>query len=373
MIRRALAGLALTAIVAHAANAQLLPNQALQCGRNGFGPGSATVGDRSSIRPLGSFTVEAWVRADANQSLSPYPIILSKPAGNLMNGDCSYGFIVERSTGRLIFRTTTSTGTFQAVATSGILDGAWHFLSGERTVSGNRLNLYVDGTLVASASATGTTQYSNESLCIGGVRFTGYQGNGFVGLVDEVRLWDGSHVSNEADRTHLFNVAPGLLSVWHFEQDYCDFWGGCGFVDSIEGAYAIRQDGAMMVPAADAPISRGSGMKVLTAMPAPRARCQIDMAHVVRLAGGRDLLQHVQAGALADSAYARVEAVRTSNAPVLEGSLELPITRAFVQMAARDSVVFCVKSIPSGTFAIHRLLAMRASDPSRLRLFGDSL
>ena len=66
--------------------------------------------------------------------------------------------------------------------------GAWHLLVG--TYDGANLRLYVDGTQVASAAATGSMPVTTDQLVIGSKTPTSTAGDHFNGKIDDVRIYN---------------------------------------------------------------------------------------------------------------------------------------------------------------------------------------
>lgn len=345
------------------------PNQVIQLTQAGDPPAYLTITDRPELRLTGDFSIEAWVKADPQQTESPYPIIFTKPAGNKLNGECSYGLIVERATGHVFFRVTTTTGTYQVVWNGNLLDGAWHHVSGSRAVSGGGLiYLAIDGVSVSGVVTTGATLYSDEPLVIGASKFTGYTGNALVGQIDEVRIWNVAHSSDtNGDRLAVFNAAPGLVAAWHFDQLYPDAGGYGYFLDSVKNLQAARNNAAYAT-AGSPPHARGWGLNVVGVMAQEVGTPQRAARGATRPAGQHDVVYRQLSPQRSE-----IQVVRTANVAVVEGALDFPVTTPILRMVARDTVVFCLKKVTGSSGDELKLFPVRISDPTRPRIFGDSL
>lgn len=322
------------------------PNQVLQLTQPNGQPAWATVGDVADLRPPGALTVECWVRADASQPLSPYPIILTKPAGNLMNGECSYGFIADRASGHVHFRVTTSTGNFDVVWTGNVLDGKWHHLAGIRGAGASQLMLLVDGAFAAGATITGNTLYSSEPLCIGAAQFTGYLGNHLLGQVDEVRVWNVARSSTDVyyQRGAVANALPGLAAVWHLDRTYPDMWGNPVLLDAVKGN-VMALHVASLVPGAP-PLTRALAVSVVDVV-GQGTTGPTSFRGAVRLSGARDLVYRtrVQPDSWYPSGHDELNVVtlgNTGGGQRILGTLSMT-SGPLLGLVARDSVVFAAR------------------------------
>ena len=84
--------------------------------------------------------------------------------------------------------------------TQSVNDNAWHFICGVKDQ--NKYSIYVDGSL--SKSGTNTHSYSaNDSIWIG--NHGAWNEGGFVGLIDDVRIYDRALSAEEVQA--LYNLA----------------------------------------------------------------------------------------------------------------------------------------------------------------------
>ena len=131
-------------------------------------------------------TVEAWARAC---KLSPNGYILSKGAQETIS---SYCLTTGESSG-LTFRVFDGQQVYSSPdAGPEVWNGRWHHFAG--TYDGQTVRLFVDGEEIGSgAPASAPIQYGlaiHNDFHIGALRGTSEYG--FVGAIDEVRLWNGA-------------------------------------------------------------------------------------------------------------------------------------------------------------------------------------
>jgi Concanavalin A-like lectin/glucanases superfamily len=161
-------------------------------GRKAFTAALAFDGDdfvevqNSSVLEPAAITVEAWARACR---LSPHGYLISKGA---QEGASSYCLTSGESSG-LTFRVFDGQKVYSSAdAGPELWDGRWHHLAG--SYDGQTVRLYVDGEEIgAGIPAAASIRYGLEThntLYIGA--FQGESAHGFVGAIDEIRIWDGA-------------------------------------------------------------------------------------------------------------------------------------------------------------------------------------
>lgn len=92
-----------------------------------------------------------------------------------------------------------------SVATGLPTVGAWHHVAG--TYDGTTLRLYVDGTVVASAAATGLIPSTTNALAIGGRNGGTLASERFAGVIDDVRIYGRAlNLQETYDLAHPINI-----------------------------------------------------------------------------------------------------------------------------------------------------------------------
>lgn len=150
--------------------------------------GQVRVPDSASLEPTTAVSVSAWVKHAG--SPGTYRYIVSKGATSCLSA--SYGLYTGPS-GGLEFYVSQKRGTTYATtvdAGDAVWDGNWHLVTG--TFDGSVLRLYVDGTEVGSSvSYPGALVYdlpTSNDFFIG--NYPGCAERGFVGVIDDVMVWD---------------------------------------------------------------------------------------------------------------------------------------------------------------------------------------
>lgn len=148
-------------------------------------------------------TVEAWVKGQSGHGTpgpGPLGILVSKGAASC--SFTSYGLIVRDNLGPngLVFSIANwGENHSLGVAAKQIWNNEWHHVAG--TYDGRIIRFYLDGNEVGPGIATTLTiEYNlgtNDRFYIGAMR--GTCNMGFVGDVDEVRLWKGALSPSEIE------------------------------------------------------------------------------------------------------------------------------------------------------------------------------
>jgi len=171
-------------------------------------------------------TVEAWVKPEFNVEVGSYPRSYSAQFGTIAclrpygaGGGWWFGFYYP--TGKLYFIMDAVDSSYGS-NTQIWYNDSWYYLAVtyDPTLSENNLVFYVNGTVDSYHNVTTTIAYSAPTLQIGS------QGDGtiwYLGLVDEVRLWNVSRTQSEIqqwwDRTEPNGTAasPNLVGYWRFD------------------------------------------------------------------------------------------------------------------------------------------------------------
>jgi len=139
------------------------------------------VNDSSSVS---KFSVAAWFKTSNNYKSDAYIVNKDGDGGNMnygmwMTGDEKISGGFETSSGKPIY----------ATSPISYSDGKWHYAV--VTFDGKVINLYLDGTLVATQPASGSPDNGgNEPVRVGAdsTKPDDY----FIGDVDEIRVWDSA-------------------------------------------------------------------------------------------------------------------------------------------------------------------------------------
>jgi hypothetical protein len=186
-------------------------------GRFGFGlsfngtTALVQIPDGPQLEPTATVTVSAWVEHAG--SPGRYRYIVAK--GETGCNSASYG-LYTGANGGLAFYAANGAGVSYVVspdASTSVWDGNWHLVVG--TYDGTAVRVYVDGIQTGSGTPrSGPLAYpsaDSNSLFIGsypkGPNIAGCQAGGFLGLIDEVTIWD--HALSPTDVSGLM---PGSAS-----------------------------------------------------------------------------------------------------------------------------------------------------------------
>ena len=135
-----------------------------------------TVADALSLRLTGGLTLEAWVRPSSGAG---WRTVLLKEAGSGL----AYALYSANGASRPAGYGRTPVETV-VTGTAAVSTTAWTHLA--LTFDGTTMRLFVNGTQVRSATATGPIAALNGDLRIGG---NSVWGEYFAGLIDEVRVY----------------------------------------------------------------------------------------------------------------------------------------------------------------------------------------
>jgi hypothetical protein len=121
------------------------------------------------------------------------------------------------------------------MSTEPVSSGTWHHLCG--TYDGSFLKLYVDGLLKASASATLEMQPSSLPIYLGQEGLPGDR-RSFLGLMDEVRIWNKARDAGEIYRDRscrLTGTEANLVAYWNFDGGWARDLTGHGLSGALMG------------------------------------------------------------------------------------------------------------------------------------------
>ncbi len=146
-----------------------------------------TVADTPLLRLTTAFTLSAWVNPQASQPTEPTIIFKQNP------GDLAY-VLYAKGAGVGPNAFTKMAGSYQSVVAPNLIPAStWTHLAS--TFDGSTLRIYVNGNLVSSAAASGTLDTGSGPLRIGNNSI--FPNEGFIGIIDEVRIYDRAQSAAE--------------------------------------------------------------------------------------------------------------------------------------------------------------------------------
>lgn len=137
--------------------------------------------DPGDLSLTDDFTVECWARPlgdPENQTLLAKGVTTTRNFRLELTSNGGAEFSLKNTAGT----------TYTASASAAVLDHEWHHLAGVYHASSHQMNLFVDGTLSGTATASGTVSTSNDELNIGMRETSSGYGRYFYGVLDQVRI-----------------------------------------------------------------------------------------------------------------------------------------------------------------------------------------
>jgi len=154
-----------------------------------FGAGSVvSIPDSASLDLSTGMTIEAWVYPTS--SAAAYRNIIFKSQGDPATSPLCY--VLQGTSPNSAPSVVTGVSPSNLTAASPLPLNTWSHLSA--TYNGATMNLYVNGVLAGSLAQTGAIVASTEPLSIGG---NIYSGGNWVGMIDEVRIYNRALSSSE--------------------------------------------------------------------------------------------------------------------------------------------------------------------------------
>ncbi|PIQ48252.1 MAG: hypothetical protein COW03_11055, partial [Cytophagales bacterium CG12_big_fil_rev_8_21_14_0_65_40_12] len=174
----------------------------------------ATVASSNDLNITGDLTVETWFRIDSKPT-NDWVRLVGKGASTVRNYGLWYN-----TNGTILFQQFGLNGFGQLVGDQTLIqttlnDNQWYHLAGVRR--GNLVELYLNGTLVVSATAAYTPLTDNTPLTIGGATDMHSLHNG---QMDEVRVWNVARTANEIQANFdrpLDGAENGLVAYYRFD------------------------------------------------------------------------------------------------------------------------------------------------------------
>ncbi|MEK7618295.1 MAG: LamG domain-containing protein, partial [Patescibacteria group bacterium] len=157
------------------------------------------LGNSSTLRPAGAFSVAAWVNANASQVA--YPQIISSGDNTGVTG---WNLYIQNGSNQgaasFIIKDSGAWGTCYALGTTNLKGAGWKFVVG--TFDGTNIRIYVDGVLQTSDTCSGAIQYGTSPSAEVGRKFNTAADTYFTGSIDEVALY--SRVLTAAEIAAMF-------------------------------------------------------------------------------------------------------------------------------------------------------------------------
>jgi fibronectin type 3 domain-containing protein len=162
------------------------------------------VPDSASLHLTSGMTLEAWVKPNALNDW--HTVVLKERTGYY--AEALYANTDSQRPSGHVF----TSGDHDLRGTSKLPVGAWSHLAA--TYNGSTLALYVNGTQVASAAATGSIASNTGPLRIGG---NAIWGEYFNGLIDEVRVYNRAltptEIQGDMDRSVTLDTTPPTVTA----------------------------------------------------------------------------------------------------------------------------------------------------------------
>jgi hypothetical protein len=163
----------------------------------------------------GNMTVEAWVRPTLVNDTWHWVVCKGNSNDNL-----DYLFGLDR-TNRFFFQTRNLTNPI--LADGMVTPNQWYHIAGVQDVEAGTISIYVNGELAGSKTLLGSGISSDSPLFIGGRNLfgSGRTGEGFIGTIDEVRIWNTARSAADIKGymyRRLAGQEPGLIGYWRFDE-----------------------------------------------------------------------------------------------------------------------------------------------------------
>jgi len=178
----------------------------------------------SSTTDLGatteSYSVSAWIKTTMDYSSNGS--VFSKN-----DGTGAYPFdLYLNSSEFACFQISDGTNTPSACGSTALNDGNWHYLTGIRDTVTDKVYIYVDGTLINSATDTTTATAANDDDLSIGNAGASYTGADFNGTIDEVKFHDHARSAKQivsdmnATRSSVGSPVGSAVGYWKMDEGY---------------------------------------------------------------------------------------------------------------------------------------------------------
>jgi len=177
------------------------------------------VTDNPALDMIGDFTVSTWVKTNINPINDTYPMIVGKSGGSPQFGYSMWANFAQFSdnwVGQIVVNGSNSPRCDSGVD---ITDNNWHHLS--MTRRGSTVYLYTDGVL--SNTCAGSAADISNSVNLGIGAFSNGVTTPYIGLIDDVRLYNYSRTSGQIiedmNGGHPLGGSPVGSQVLHWKFD----------------------------------------------------------------------------------------------------------------------------------------------------------
>jgi hypothetical protein len=212
---------------------------------NGTGQ-NVNVGNPSDLQITGNQTIEMWLKPnDFNFRYNPYNkayagegTITQEP-----NGTLSYYYGTDGTNG----------STYQGHSSGVITLNQWNHVALVRDLTNMQLKWYINGVLSSTVAASFPAAVAGSNAVTIGVGYA--SGQGYNGLIDEVRVWNVARTQAQIQAAMNTTVAPGtagLKGYWRFDEgsgSITNSMGSLTAAHSLAGPPAWVTSGAPIQPA----------------------------------------------------------------------------------------------------------------------------
>jgi hypothetical protein len=219
---------------------------------------------------LSSFTLEAWVRRDAEGDEASTGVgglqlvpVLGKGRGedDETTNNCNYVFGFQGGVLAADFEDMADGGNHPVVGTIAVPWGEWHHIAA--SYDGATWRLYVDGVLDVQVEANATPRHDSlQHFALGTAMDTmGVPRGRFAGAMDEVRVWNRARTEAEIAESARATVpaGEGLVARWALDTTDGGVTDSVGLSDGTVTGAAFADGGAVL--------DRGTAPQVVTVAP----------------------------------------------------------------------------------------------------------
>ncbi len=175
---------------------------------------NVTTGNSAAFQNVGAWTIACWLKTSAS-------------TGTVVSGSATTAGLfragISISTGTFVASSrSTNAGTLYGRATVATYnDGTWHHVAGVVDIANDTIDLYVDGSLIASTTLTNgtiawtTTATDNDASAA--VRLGQYNGaTYFNGSMADVRFYQRELVAADISDLYALGSSGGTTTPWYY-------------------------------------------------------------------------------------------------------------------------------------------------------------